>query len=425
MHQDNYSGLQQGFAWGSASAPSNSYDARGGSSRYAAGDLEDRRRPGEDTQASIETLLRELRQDLRRLDGKIDGIEESAARSHEPAQFADLREQSQSLSLDMSALRQAASTRFDSIETHAKALAASTEALAQRILSAAERDNMSQAQRAAPDAVQSGWDSSSRGLSSRAESKRHRPDNEVESLYGQRRDSPQRLDLHVAKRLRAEESGGKVYPSNSEPDIAETVAHKLRYSHFIVPVWASSTSLQSQPLPGGEGFVSVVEAYKAASKKAPPKALPNVAKLTYDLSHNDPGIYRRNGVETWEQLLPLIQRFVALHIVGRASRPTFCTTQADACIPQYLPPLDSTERRRSTAVLVLCDMEAPFHTKEVNPPSFEAQVEALTLFPSRCCSLRCALLTSRLSTLVGALELGTSCRFFCSLDSAAIAADCS
>lgn len=172
-----------------------------------------------------------------------------------------------------------------------------------------------------------------------------------------RSDSP---DARPAKRPRPYQDMLAQAVSSSSA-LAEAVSFKSRNTHFMTPQWASSTALQSQPLPeDAELAVSVVLAFIHAGQRLPHKKLPNAYSVMQELAELSPGCYQRYNVAGWEELLVRAQQTVSLHVF----------------MPPFAP-LAGANERLGTALVILTNLDQPFYSAAVHPPSLTQQLAGL------------------------------------------------
>lgn len=127
-------------------------------------------------------------------------------------------------------------------------------------------------------------------------------------------------------------------------------------SPFEVPTWAAFTSLQNQPVPGGEAYESVVRAYRQAISSLQPGRYPTNTQVVGQLRKISPRIFELHNVTRWKEFLPKAQKYVSLHL----ALPRFRVRDIS---------------RTPGEVLVL--QNPPYHVRELSPPPFDDQVAAL------------------------------------------------
>lgn len=130
-------------------------------------------------------------------------------------------------------------------------------------------------------------------------------------------------------------------------------------SSFVVPSWAASVPLQSEPLPEGRQFAAVVQAIRGLYERRHVKAgnVIDLGNVSESLRRLDPGIFKRHNVDKWSSLIPICQRYVAFHIV--------------------LPPPQRNLGQCRADGLVMPDLERPWYAHPVNPPDVNHQVAEL------------------------------------------------
>lgn len=104
--------------------------------------------------------------------------------------------------------------------------------------------------------------------------------------------------------------------SSSDPEESEILRKGLLDNRFVLPQWAARVGLQSQPLPEGREFSTLVTAIMNVHKqKNIKKGKPvNMSAVATELYKLDPDILTRYNTR-WQLLLPLCQVYIAVQIV--------------------------------------------------------------------------------------------------------------
>lgn len=305
--------------------------------------------PGARFKSTPLTVLRELKAELRLLDGSLSRLTRASAQSVDAGQQQlELDEPLRALESGVLALREASRERFEASEEHLAALSENNAALSEHCFAIKKRK------------------ASAAGAASRPAKRAKRSSHLGTPESGECTSEP---ELQPRSRSSVKQIGAE----NTALSSAAGASRRLKSAvstppsakdWFITPEWAKSVSLQQEPLAEGREFVSVMRAFKAALDS--PFCTPNqpskncvvsASAVAYHLGMIDPGLLNRHGVKKWSALLPIAQKFLAVHVI--------------------LPPLQRDLKRCKAECLLLENLHEPWYARATEPPAFKLQVAAV------------------------------------------------
>lgn len=345
-HQEDRSGMQRSSAYGPGAATSalRVSEAHGSSAAPLLGLPRRHSRDPHEVIHATTTALKDTLEDIRSLSHRITCLEASRKPRQDAAQLQDsLAAPVTRLEDELMALRDASAARFETLRKQVDSLDATRSSLAQLIHSIS-RGAEDKGKRVTLDSQRSPKREDASSWRNENEPRRRPMATSINSVALSTRARSKSPD---SRNKRSRHDVATHLPSTSTPQVPEAGPY------FTIPGWAQ-VGLQSWPLPGGEAYLSVVDAINLASTWQP--RVDN-AMVVAAIRRIDPGLFEREGVQRWKELLPRAQRFLALHL--------------------DLPKMQRDLRELRGEYVVLLDPHRPWYSSPVTPPRYQSQVESL------------------------------------------------